>query len=143
MTALQSNLVHCVIAVKSESPQIPHQALHELHSFLADVAEDMGAAQLAAGGVQDHVHLLLSLPPTLALSDLIAELKRVSRCWLSNSFADCQRFEWDDDHTAFSVGMSQIRETSAYIERQLECHRKIDFRQEMMLFGEAYKIGIA
>jgi hypothetical protein len=85
--------------------------------------------------------MLLSLPPTLALSGVIGEIKTIAQRWVQGTVFGCRGFKWEKGYTTFSVGMSQVRETIAYIERQLECHRKIDFRKELALFGEAHELG--
>lgn len=143
MPLLQSNLVHCIIAVSKGSPEIPTACLTELYSFLADAAHELGARQFAAGSSGDHIHLLVSVPPALALSTLISEIKTMSQRWMREVIDGCDEFQWADDYMTFSVGMAQVRETIAYIQRQTECHRKIDYQQEMFLFGEAYELGVS
>lgn len=137
----QSNLVHCVVAVAEDSPEIPFASASTLYSFLSEAAEAAGAQQFAAGGAGDHIHILLSLPPTLALANVIEHVKTKTQHWVRKTCFGCQSFRWECGCTTFSVGMSQVRETIAYIERQVECHRKIDFRKELTLFGEAHELG--
>jgi putative transposase len=139
----QSNLVHCVVAVAKRSPEIPFASTPRLYSFLSDAAEEVGAKQLAAGGSSDHIHMLLSLPPTLALSPVLEQIKTMAQRWIQNTALECRDFNWENGYTIFSIGMSQVRETIAYIERQVECHRKIDYRKELSLFGEAHELGAA
>jgi len=141
--AFQSNLVHCVISVAPDSAGIPTADSTELHAFLADSAELAGARQLAAGGIENHIHILLSLPPTLAPSEAIEQMKLLSTRWIRGTYPGCRSFTWEDGYTEFSVGATQMRETIAYIERQLECHRKIDYRTELDLFGEAHHLSAA
>jgi REP-associated tyrosine transposase len=137
----QSNLVHCIVAVAEKSPEIPFANAAGLYSFLSDAAEESGAKQIVAGGSSDHVHILLAVPPTSTLSTVIEQIKTITQRWVQNTFPDCRTFNWEKQSTTFSVGMSQVRETVAYIERQTECHRKIDYREELALFGEAYELG--
>jgi REP-associated tyrosine transposase len=137
----QWNLVHCVIAVAPGSVDIPTSAAPELYDFLSDAAELAGAKQVAAGATGDHIHLLLSLPPTLAPGGVIEQMKMLSSRWIRATLPKCRSFTWDESYTEFSVGTSQIRENIAYIERQADCHRKIDFRTELSLFGEAHQVN--
>ncbi len=137
----QSNLVHCVIAIAQNSQEIPLVSLPGLYVFLAEAAGEAGAKQLAAGGSGDHIHIFLSLPTTLALSTVLDEIKSAAERWVQRTVFGCRTFAWEPRYTVFSVGMSQVRETVAYIERQLECHRKIDYAKELSLFGEALEMG--
>ncbi len=137
----RSNIVHCVVAVAKNSPDLPLVSLPHFYLFLAEAAEAAGARQLAAGGSDDHIHILLSLPATLALSTVFDQIKSAAQNWVQRTAFGCRAFAWEPSYTAFSVGMSQVRETVAYIERQLECHRKIDYSTELGLFGEALEMG--
>ncbi len=141
--SLQSNFVHCIIAVSKNSPEIPQQSLVTFLDFLLDSIEAIGARQFAAGGSGNHVHFLISVPTDMALSVLMAEIKKITRRWLRDTAKNCHKFEWEQGYTTFSVGISQFRETVAYISRQLECHRKIDFDEELVLFSEAYKLAVS
>ncbi len=138
---LQSNLVHCVIAVGEHSPDLPHFDASRLQDFLLEAAQEMGAHQFAAGGSRDHIHLLISVPANIALSTIIDGVKEMSQRWLSASVHGCNGFQWEEGYTAFSVGIPQVRETIAYIDRQMECHRRIGYEQELLLFAEAYQLA--
>ena len=72
---LQTNLIHCVVAIPEDSPQIPCTGSKDFCSFLSDAANDLGAKQLAAGVSSDHVHLLLSIPPRYSVAYTIGFLK--------------------------------------------------------------------
>jgi len=65
------------------------------------------------GGFDDHVHLLLGLPPTLALSNAMKRIKGESSKWLSAEVHGMKGFAWQDGYGAFSVGKSQIADTGA------------------------------
>lgn len=143
MPLLQSNLAHCVIARSEDSPDIPASIGEDLHAFLADAASELGAKQLAAGSSVDHIHLLVSIPPDQALSNVIHEMKTMSERWLQGTVTGCGAFHWANGYTTFSVGISQVRETIAYIQRQTECHRKMNYQQELALFNEALEIGLS
>ena len=85
---------------------------------------------LAIGGVADHVHILVSLPPTIPIAKAVQLLKGNSSKWIHETFSAMRSFEWQEGYGAFSIGMSAIDATVVYIRNQAEHHRKRTFRDE-------------
>ncbi len=75
------------------------------------------------------MHLLVGLPATVRLSDVMREVKAVSSRWMHEEIKD-PGFAWQEGYGAFSVSASQRTEVRAYIERQEEHHRKRTFQEE-------------
>jgi hypothetical protein len=91
---------------------------------------------IAVGGVEDHVHVLLSVPPTLAVSKAVQLLKGNSSKWLRETFPAMRQagFAWQEGYGAFSIGVSGVAATKRYIENQETHHRRGDFRTELESF---------
>ena len=89
---------------------------------------------LAVGGVADHVHLLLSLPATLSVAKAIQLLKGNSSKWIHGTFPKLRSFAWQEGYAAFSIGVSGIEETRAYIRNQQEHHGTKTYREEVIAF---------
>jgi putative transposase len=89
---------------------------------------------LLVGGVEDHVHILLSIPSTLSVAKSLQLLKGNSSKWIHENFRDLWAFEWQEGYGAFSIGVSGMSETEKYIRNQAEHHRKLTFREEIEVF---------
>ena len=63
-----SELIHCVFSTKNRCNTIPADVQPQLWAFLGGVARKNGFKALVAGGTENHVHILLSLPATLPLA---------------------------------------------------------------------------
>lgn len=85
---------------------------------------------LAIGGTADHVHMLISLPPTLSVAKAVQLLKGNSSKWIHETFPKMRSFEWQEGYGAFSIGASGIGPTTSYIRNQTEHHRTRSFREE-------------
>ena len=71
--------LHLVFSTKDRQPFLRDEKLRtELHAYMAGTCNNQGVDSLQVGGVEDHVHLCCRLSKTLAVSHLIAELKRES-----------------------------------------------------------------
>ena len=87
-----------------------------------------GIPILAIGGIADHVHLLISIPPTRNLSKIICDPKANSSRWLNENG---ERFAWQKGYAAFSVSPSLIAAVQRYVRNQEEHHRKRNFEEEI------------
>jgi len=128
--------MHCVFSVKERRPFLTGTIRERLWPYLGGIARENDMKALAVGGVEDHVHVLLSLPATLPLSKAMQLLKGNSSKWLRETFPElrAQDFAWQEGFGAFSIGLSGIENTVHYIQRQEEHHRKRSFREELELF---------
>ena len=86
------------------------------------------------------MHLLLSLPPTIALCDAVKRLKAESSKWLSAEVNGMKGFAWQDGYGAFTVGKSQITDTVHYIQNQREHHHHISFEEEYRKFLKLHQL---
>jgi len=82
--------------------------------------------------MEDHVHLLASLPPTVALADVLRFLKSNSFKWVHKKWPQRSTFAWQLGYAAFSVSKSNVAEVTNYIRNQEKHHRKITFQQELL-----------
>jgi len=105
-----------------------------LWAYLGGVARENGMKALAVGGVADHVHVLLSLPPTISVAKALQLLKGNSSKWIHETFPNLRNFAWQEGYAAFSIGVSGIEETRSYIRNQEEHHRTRTYREEVILF---------
>jgi REP element-mobilizing transposase RayT len=129
-----SSLYHVVFSTKERRKQIDAELQTRLWPYLGGIARDNAMKALAVGGVEDHVHLLLSLPSTMALAKALQLIKGGSSKWVHDEFPQRRDFAWQEGYGAFSVGVSQLDDTKRYIANQAEHHRDKNFEEEFIAF---------
>jgi putative transposase len=134
MHSFSSCLMHCVFATKERRPLIEPALQSRLWPYLGGIARENGMKALEVGGVSDHIHILLSLPATLAISKSVQLLKGNSSKWIHETFPEHRHFAWQEGYGAFSIGVSGVDDTVAYIRGQEEHHQKRSFREEVEVF---------
>jgi putative transposase len=134
MHSFSSSLHHCVFATKRREPALTPQLRERLYPYLGGIARENGMKMLAIGGVADHVHVLLSLPATMSIAKAVQLLKGNSSKWIHETFPKLPSFAWQEGYGAFSIGVSGIEETRAYIQKQEEHHRTRTYREEVIMF---------
>ena len=134
MHAFVSCLMHCVFATKERRPLSVPSLQQRLWPYLGGIARENKMKALVVGGVEDHVHVLLSIPSTLSVAKSIQLLKGNSSKWIHDTFKEYWDFEWQEGYGAFSIGISGIEDTTQYIQNQAEHHRKLTFKDEIEAF---------
>ena len=118
-------LVHCIFSTKNRRPQISEP--DKLWSCLRGIARNRGADILAIGGTANHVHMLLALPSSLTIAQLMRDLKANSSRHLNEIQSG---FAWQDGYAAISVSPSQVENVRNYIETQEKHHVRRSFESE-------------
>jgi putative transposase len=127
-----SSLYHCAFSTRGRRELIPADLQGRLWPLMGGIARHNGTKALAIGGVADHVHLLLSLPSTLAIAKAIQQIKGGSSRWVHETFPEHGLFAWQEGYGAFSIGISQVERTIEYIRGQQDHHRKRTFQEEFV-----------
>ena len=134
-------LTHIIFSTKDRAPVIDAELKPELHEYLGGMVREIKGKAYSINGTGDHVHLLMSLPPSLALSDAMKTIKANSSRWVSDKWSTRKNFGWQIGYGAFSVSKSNVATVIRYIETQGKHHRKITFKEEFLEFLS--KHGIA
>ena len=132
--------VHIIFSTKERHPFINTTIEPELFAYMGDTIKRCEGVLFLINGTADHVHVLSSLPRTMALSKYIEEIKRNSNRWIKTKGSDYQKFAWQNGYGAFSVSSSRKDSVLRYIAGQKEHHRKITFKEEFIAFLEKYGI---
>jgi putative transposase len=135
-----SSYFHCVFSTKDRRPQIGPELRDRLWPFLGGIARQNNLKALEIGGVQDHVHILLSVPATIPISKAMQLIKGGSSKWVHETFPNYQSFGWQEKYGAFSVSVSQLDKIIGYIRGQEEHHRTRTFQSEFLSLLKKHRI---
>ena len=112
----------------------------ELYAYMAGTMKNLDSRCLAAGGTNNHVHLLISPSKNVALSRLMEEIKKSSSKWIKTKGMALKAFGWQDGYGAFTIGASQVEALQHYIASQKERHKKQTFEQELVTLLKKYRV---
>jgi putative transposase len=130
--AYVSNLMHCTFSTKGRQPFINADLEPRLWPYIGGIARENNMKALAIGGTADHIHALLSLPGMMSFAKAVQLIKGGSSKWINDTMPRIKKFEWQEGYGAFSVSVSQLEKTIAYIKNQKEHHRKKTFQEEFL-----------
>jgi REP element-mobilizing transposase RayT len=135
-----SSHVHCVFSTKERRRLLTPELRERLWPFLGGIARQNKMKAIEVGGVEDHVHILLSLPSTMAVAKALQLIKGGSSKWIHETFPDQREFAWQVEYGAFSVSVSQLDKTIEYIKGQAEHHRRMTFQEEFLALLKKHRI---
>jgi REP element-mobilizing transposase RayT len=122
---------HVVFGTKLRRPVIT-TFRERLYEYTGGIVRGLNGALLEIGGVADHVHLLVNLPPSRSVSDCLRDIKANSSKWVNESRVTAGRFEWQQGYGAFTVSYSQLETVRHYIQNQAKHHRVRSFQEEYL-----------
>lgn len=121
------SIYHVVFSTKQRMQLIPRPSQSRLWNYLAGITRNHAIQPIAIGGTENHVHMLLRLPPELPICDAVRTLKANSSRLMRES---SQFFAWQDGYGAFTVSPSQVRRVKQYIANQAQHHARRGFEEE-------------
>jgi REP element-mobilizing transposase RayT len=128
---------HLVFSTKHREPLLSPELRPRLFEYIGGICRNIECVLIAAGGVEDHVHLLVQRHPTKSESEILRIVKANSSRWLKQ-FAPA--FAWQKGGGAFSVGVNHLDSVRAYLAKQEEHHKSTSFQDEFLRFLKTAKV---
>lgn len=122
--------IHVVFAVQGRQNLIRKENKEELHKYITGIIQNKGQKLIAINSMPDHVHIFIGMKPSIALSDLIRDVKNNSSTFINEKRWIRGKFNWQKGFGAFSYAHSQIDAVAKYILNQEKHHAKKTFKEE-------------
>jgi REP element-mobilizing transposase RayT len=114
--------IHLVWATWERRPYLSEEFEQSIHRSIAATTEELKAKVLAIGGIDDHIHLLVQLPTTLSIAELVQRGKGSSAHLATHAFTTATSFKWQPGYGAVSVSPRHIDQVTRYIANQRQHH---------------------
>jgi len=131
---------HIIFSTKNRAKLLSQEIEERVWAFIGGVARKHKMTALQVGGVEDHIHALVTAPATLSPSQMAQFLKGDSSTWIHKEFSALRDFAWQDGYGGFTVSKSNLAEVVRYIQNQRKHHRKKTFQKEYLEFLERHGI---
>ncbi len=123
-------LYHIVFRTKRGKDTIPEQHEKELYAYIMGIIKNKKSKLYRIGGTENHIHLLVDIHPTFAVSSFMKELKEYSSKWMAQNH-NFRNFEgWAISFAAFTYSLKDKQTIIDYIKNQKEHHKTISFEEE-------------
>ena len=123
-------IYHVVIRTKKSKPTLSLEHSEKLYRYIWGVIKNKNGLLYRVNGMEEHVHILFSLHPTIALSDFMRELKAETSKMLKRTAGFEQFSGWGDGYAALTYSSMDKDMIINYIKNQRKHHRAVSFRDE-------------
>ena len=130
---------HIVFSTKFRKRWLTDNLRNDLYVYLLGIIANKGGQLLEIGGTEDHIHLVTTCSPKMALSDFVRDIKANSSRWVRDEKGE-QDFNWQTGYGAFTVSYSRVDATREYVRNQQEHHKARSFKEEFRAILERHGI---
>jgi putative transposase len=117
--------LHITWHVKDNVPVLRDDIETQLRRYLRGRAlQEKDLVFHEIGGTDDHVHVVVTVPPTLLLSEWIGQMKGASSHYINNEIANRKVLEWQGGYGAVSFGTRDLPWVTEYVRKQREHHAR-------------------
>ncbi|MEM6359511.1 MAG: IS200/IS605 family transposase [Bacteroidota bacterium] len=132
--------IQIVFVVRGRQNLIAENNREELQKYISGIVTNRGQKLISIYCMPDHIHLLVGLKPSLAIADLVRDVKAGSSKFIKEKGWMKSRFEWQEGYGAFSYSHSQLKNVIGYINNQKEHHRGNTFKEEYVDFLHKFNV---
>ena len=115
---------HLIFATFDRQPLLSGECEKVFYGVLYGKAKELDLKIHAAGNVADHVHIVLSIPPKLAVADCVKHIKGASAYAINHMPDSDGQFRWQEGYGVLSIGERSLETVMAYATRQKDHHRE-------------------
>ena len=133
--------IQCVFAVKGRENLLKKGWRQEVFRYISGIIKNKHQKPIIVNGVSDHVHLFIGLKPSMAVSDLIRDVKNNSSNFINEKRFVPGKFSWQEGYGAFSYSQNQIDRVYQYILDQEAHHRNKTFKDEYNDLLNEFKVS--
>ena len=114
---------HIVTATKDRRPSITEEIEQDLYNFILAKARNLESRIYAIDGTFDHIHIVASIPPKIAVSTFVGQVKGFSSAQTNKNHPKLIPFAWQDAYGVFSFDHKRLAPCLDYVRHQKDHHR--------------------
>jgi len=132
--------IQYVFAVNGRQNLLQKPWRDEVFKYISGIVKGKNQKPIIVNGLANHVHVFVGLKPSMAISDLIRDIKNNSTNFINEQKFLRNKFSWQEGFGAFSYSHSQIDDVYQYILNQENHHKKRTFREEYLEFLKKFEV---
>ena len=132
--------IQVVFAVQGRHNLIDKRWQEDLYKYISGIITNKGQKSIIVNGTSDHIHVFIGLKPSMAISDLVRDIKNNSSNFINKNKFVKGKFAWQESFGVFSYSHSHINQVYNYILNQEKHHHKKSFKEEYIEFLQKFEI---
>ena len=124
-------IYHIIINTYQREMTLTLESCDQLYRYIARVVQNHNSILYAVNGIENHIHLLIHLHPSVCLSDLVRDIKLSTSQWMKQQRDLFPLFAgWGKEYGAFTYALRDKEMVANYIRNQRTHHQRETFEDE-------------
>jgi len=123
-------LFHIVFRTQNSQPTISRNSADKLYAYITGILKNKNCHLYRINGVENHLHILTDVHPSIALADLVREIKVSTSIWMKNSGMFPSFKGWAEGYGSFTCSYMDMGRLIDYVKSQQEHHGRKTFEEE-------------
>ena len=132
MSSYRQILYHLTFHTKNSEKVLHNSGNEELFKYIWGVIKNKKCRLYRINGVEDHIHIVCDLHPSIALADLVKDIKVSSSIWIKARGIYPLFSNWAESYGAFTLSIREKDTIIKYVMNQQEHHKRENFREEFI-----------
>ena len=142
MSSYRQLLYHIVFRTYDSQPTIKQEYADHLYAYITGIIKNKNSHLYQVNGVENHIHILTDVHPSVALADFVKDIKVSTSIWMKNSGYFPSFRGWAEGYGSFTCSFVDMGRLIDYIKIQKEHHRKKTFEEEYRLLLMEFGVKI-
>jgi putative transposase len=142
MNSYRQILYHIVFCTYNRENTIPIDQQEALYRYIWGIIKNRKGVLCRINGIENHIHILCDLHPTVALADFIKEIKTASNVWMKETGNYPKFKSWSEGSCSLTYAYKDKEMIVNYIKNQKEHHKKISFEDEYKALLEEHGVKV-
>ncbi len=132
MGTFTQTLYQIVYSTKYREPTLDKAERQLLYKDIWGILKKKNCHLHRIGGIEDHIHIITSLHPSISLADLIKDIKLGSTSFIKDKGIFREFRGWQNGYAAFTYSQNAKGNLIEYVKNQEEHHKQKNFREELI-----------
>ena len=132
MSSYRQILYHLTFHTRKSEKVLHNSGNEELFKYIWGVIKNKKCRLYRINGVEDHIHIVCDLHPSIALADLVKDIKVSSSIWIKERGIYPLFSNWAESYGAFTLSIREKDTIIKYVMNQQEHHKRENFREEFI-----------
>jgi putative transposase len=140
MSTYTQIIYQIVFSTKDREQTLEYDSRNRLFKYMRGIINNNKCVLYNINGVEDHLHIITHIHPTVALASLVKDIKISSSKFIKEERLFSKFRAWQEGYSAFTYAIKDKEKLMKYVDDQIEHHKVISFEDELRNLLEEHQI---
>jgi REP element-mobilizing transposase RayT len=140
MSTYTQILYQIVFSTKNRKPVLLKENREKLYKDIWGILKNKNCHLYRINGVEDHLHVITHLHPSISLSNLVKDIKLGCSSYMKENQLFPDFDGWQEGYAAFTYTINEKEGLIRYVQNQEEHHKKMTFKEELVVLLKEHNV---